>query len=297
MNDAAKVWESLRTTVDPEAVEAIEFAFNSLESLGTEIDYMSQPVAGVCVVGYFDRLPDDEILQDELHYALRAYGLDENAILSFERAEIENADWLIEWKKHWKPTTVGRFVIAPPWEAVDEPEKIVIRIEPNMAFGTGTHETTRLCLAAIDEYYRPGNSFLDIGTGTGILTIAAAKITGGNTSGSECAPILAYDNDPDAIKIARENAELNCVNDLVHFVEGEISSETPSFDFICANLTLDVILPILPTLLKKAESKLVLSGILLEQEGPITKALSDIDIEEFSMKRSGEWIVILIDQR
>src|SRR5688572_4801776 len=196
MNDAIRVWQSLRLTVEPESVEAIEFAFNSLESLGTEIDYMSQPVAEVCVVGYFDRLPDDEILQDEFHYALRSYGLDENAILSIERREIVNADWLAEWKKHWKPTTVGRFLIAPPWDPVDQPEKIILRIEPNMAFGTGTHETTQLCLTAIDKFYRPEDSFLDVGTGTGILAIAAAKLTSRNTSSSQRTLIMACDTDP-----------------------------------------------------------------------------------------------------
>ena len=318
MNDSAKVWESLRLTVSPDAVEAVEFAFNSLESLGTEIDYMSQPVAGVCVVGYFDRLPDDEILQDELHYALRSYGLDEKAIFAVERTEIQNADWLAEWKKHWKPTTIGGFVIAPPWETVDEPDKIVIRIEPNMAFGTGTHETTRLCLAAIDKYYTPGVSFLDVGTGTGILAIAAAKLATENTERTEIikglpeesnpdsftrshsasvfsvnsvAKIFACDTDPDSIKIARENAESNRVEDLIEFVEGEISSDTPQFDIICANLTLAVILPILPLLLGKARSKLVLSGILDEQVGAITNALTD---NKFSIERSGEWIAVTV---
>jgi|SRR5688572_12406278 len=291
MNDAIRVWQSLRLTVEPEAVEAIEFAFNSLESLGTEIDYMSQPVTEVCVVGYFDRLPDDEILQDEFHYALRSYGLDENVILSIERREIENADWLAEWKKHWKPTTVGRFVIAPPWEAVNEPDKTIIRIEPNMAFGTGTHETTQLCLAAIDQDYKPGDSFLDVGTGTGILAIAAAKLTGRNTSSSQCTLILACDTDLDAVSIARQNAELNGVADIIEIVGGEISNETPQFDFICANLTLDVIVPILPLLLKKAKAKLVLSGILVEQESTILQALSD---NEFSIERSGEWIAVMV---
>jgi ribosomal protein L11 methyltransferase len=276
-------------------VEAIEFAFNSLDALGTEIDYMRTPTNGVCVIGYFDGLPDDEVLQDELHYALRAYGLDENAIASIERSEIQDADWLVEWKKHWKPTTVGRFVIAPPWETVDDADKIVIRIEPNMAFGTGTHETTQLCLAAITKLYRSGDSFLDVGTGTGILAIAAAKITGRSTSGSESAPMRACDTDPDSIKIARENAELNDVGDIVNFVEGEISSETPQFDFVCANLTLDAIVPILPLLLEKAQEYLVLSGILAEQETEIVHALSENGVNDPSIDRSGEWIALTVE--
>ena len=304
MNDHAKVWQSLRLTINSDAIEAVEFAFNSLEALGTEIDYMRKPDAGVCVVGYFDGLPDDEILQDELHYALRAYNLDESAILSIERTEIENTDWLAEWKKHWKPTTIGRFVITPPWETVDEPGKFIVRIEPNMAFGTGTHETTRLCLAAIDKYYKLGDSFLDVGTGTGILAIAAASLATGPTEDTNrslglpmpsVANILGIDTDPDSIKIARENAVLNRVDDIVRFLEEELSSETPEFDFICANLTLDVILPLLPLLLGKATGNLVLSGILVDQEGTILQALSENDVDR-AIERSGEWIAVIVQR-
>jgi len=293
MKTQRNIWQALKISVQPEAVEAIEFAFNSLESLGTEIDYMLEPTAGVCVVGYFDRLPDDEILQDELHYALRAYGLDENAILSVERTEIENADWLAEWKKHWKPTTVSGFVITPPWETVDEPDKIVIRIEPNMAFGTGTHETTQLCLEAIDEYYKPGDSFLDVGTGTGILAIAAAKLAGGNTSGSECA-VQGLDVDIEAINIAVENAQLNDVANLIRFKEGTLFADTPEFDFVCANLTLDVIFPILPLLIETSKKYLVLSGILTEQEPQIVEALTKFPCKLCDIRHAGEWICVVI---
>src|SRR5687767_3611368 len=171
-----KQWYSVSVTVAPDVSEAIEYAFNSLDALGTEINHLRKKDAeSITVVGYFNTMPDEEHVEDELHYALRAYGFTEEAVLQIERAEIENADWLSEWKKHWKPTEVGSFVMAPPWSDVDE-TKIVIRIEPNMAFGTGTHETTQLCLRAIEQHYRPGDSFLDVGTGTGILAIAAAKI-------------------------------------------------------------------------------------------------------------------------
>src|SRR5262249_49859629 len=153
-------------------------------------------------------------------------------------------------------TTVGRFVVAPPWEKVVDKDKIVILIEPNMAFGTGTHETTQLCLKAIDENYLPGHSFLDVGTGTGILAIAAAKLASGSSE------ILACDTDADSIKIARENAQANGVGDKTDFLVGPITSETPQFDFVCVNLTIDAIVPILGLLLEKTKSTLVLSGIL-----------------------------------
>lgn len=303
MNDAPQKWQSLEITVSPEAVEAVEFALNSLDALGTAINQLRKAKAEtVTVVGYFNALPDDQILQDELHYALRAYDLNEEAIRSVTRGEIEDADWLHEWKKHWKPTIVGGFVIAPPWESVDESEKIVIRIEPNMAFGTGTHETTRLCLAAIEKFYTPGDSFLDVGTGTGVLAIAAAKLnlkseisnlnSGKLNLKSETSnlKLLACDTDSDSVKIAKENAQANGVADAVDFYEGSISGDTPTFDFVCANLTIDVIVPILPLLLEKTNRTLVMSGILAEQRQFIEKALSS---QNFEIETLGEWISVI----
>ena len=156
--------------------------------------------------------------------------------------EVADRDWLEEWKKNWQPVQVGRFVIAPPWiEIGDAPGRIVIRIEPGMAFGTGTHETTRLCLAAIEKHFN-GGSFLDVGTGTGILAMAAAKMFPG-------ARIDACDTDPHAIEIARENAKANGVVNQIEFRVGSIEETTPSADLVCANLTADVILQIIPALI------------------------------------------------
>lgn len=313
-----ETWLALEITVAPEAAEAVEFAMNSVNALGTAISFRRvNQTEALTVTGYFNVLPDDQILQDELHYALRSYDFDEEAIHSVKRETIENADWLAEWKKHWKPTEIGRFVIAPPWETVDVPEKIVIRIEPNMAFGTGTHETTQLCIAAIEQLYQPGDSFLDVGTGTGILAIAAAKLslatedtesfeTAGNvfthrdkttnTSVSSVAKILACDTDADSIKIARENAGSNDA-EWIEFEAGPISSETPKFDFVCANLTIDVILPVLCLLLEKTGKTLVLSGILAEQESLIVDALAERDVDDFHVQRQGEWISVMVSVR
>jgi len=282
-------WFALEVTAEPEAAEAIEHALNELNALGTEINHLRRKADdAVTVVGYFNSLPDDDALRDELHYALRIYDLNEDTIQTVERHEIEEQDWLHEWKKHWKPTTVGRFVIAPPWEDVADKDEIVIRIEPNMAFGTGTHETTQLCLSAIEENYLPGQSFLDVGTGTGILAIAAAKLS------SEPVKILAYDTDADSIKIARENAQANGVGDRIDFRLGPITGETPGLDFVCANLTLDVILPVLNLLLEKTRRTLVLSGILIEQEHSIVTALTAAGVRNLSIQRAGEWIAIIV---
>lgn len=293
MDTQQKVWFAIDIDVVPEAAEAVEFAFNELGSVGTEINNLGKKGGdNICVVGYFDNSPDEETIQDELYHALRIYGFSQEAVISSLRREIENTDWLAEWKKHWKPTEVGRFVIAPPWEPVDEIDRILIRIEPNMAFGTGTHETTQLCLKAIEENYQRGGSFLDVGTGTGILAIAAAKL---HERSEPRTPnlILACDTDEDSIAIARENAKLNGV-DNIEFFAGSATEATPEFDFVCANLTIDVILPLLPLLIGKARRTLVLSGILVEQEAMIVSALTAMAMSNFSIERSGEWIAVII---
>ncbi|MGB7203453.1 MAG: 50S ribosomal protein L11 methyltransferase [Pyrinomonadaceae bacterium] len=300
--DNSKTWYAVDVVVEKAAAEAIEFGFDQLDALGTATDQLRRSNAEtVTVTGYFNALPDDKILQNELKNALRIYDFDDSATHSITQSEIEDTDWLVEWKKHWQPTTVGRFMIAPPWSDVADTEKIVIRIEPNMAFGTGTHETTQLCLKAIDENYTPDMSLLDVGTGTGILAIAAAKLATEhkekeqkNISVSSVAKIFACDTDEDSVKIARENADANRVDYKIEFSVGSITGETAEFDFVCANLTLDVITPLLPLLIGKSRQLLLLSGILVEQEDAVIADLLKLQISNFQIENAGEWISVLI---
>lgn len=313
-----KIWRAIEVRVDARASEAIEFALNQLDTLGTEISYFDKNGSdAVGVVGYFDEKPNEENLQKQLAEALRIYGFSTNVIGKIEWREVADKDWLAEWKNHWTPTCVGRFIIAAPWHELDDPDKIVIRIEPNMAFGTGTHETTQLCLAAIDESYKPELSFLDVGTGTGILAIAAARLATEVTENLEqgslskdvpieigllrqtssvrsVAKILACDTDNEAVTIARENAALNGVGDQIEFFTGPIDEKTETFDFVCANLTADVIIPILPLLIGKTRETLVLSGILREQEESILNALQPREAEKHLVTRLGEWISVAV---
>ncbi len=289
-----QTWFALEIMVDTNASEAIEFALNELDAKGTEINNLGKdkPKDVLCVVGYFNEKPLDEILHKELNEALRIYGFSSGAVKKRDWQTIENKDWLAEWKKHWKPTETAKFIIAPSWEKIENAEKIVIRIEPNMAFGTGTHETTRLCLRAIEENYTSEMSFLDVGTGTGILAIAASKFKVENASTDNS--FLACDTDADSIKIARENAALNQVSNIEFYV-GSIDENTPPFDFVCANLTADVIAPLLPLLTAKYKKMLVLSGILREQETLITNELKrEFQISNFKIERDREWISILL---
>ncbi len=285
MSDTPNSWCAIDVVVEATATEAIESAFNELGSLGTEIDSLRK-LSGepLCVTGFFDGPPDIEEVRTTVQESLRIYDFLPASLISITSRTVDETDWLAEWKRHWKPQDVGRFTVAPPWSEVDGSDRIVIRIEPNMAFGTGTHETTQLCLRAIAEIYQPGQSFLDVGTGTGILAIAAAKM-GGRT-------ILACDLDRDSVAIARENAAANGV-DRIEFFEGSISSDTSEHDFVCANLTLDVILPLLPLLTEKTRKTLLLSGILAEQEQAAMDAIGDLVFKDLKIERAGEWISII----
>ena len=287
-------WFALEITVDAEAIEAVEFALNELDSLGTEINNWGKvQTESVCVIGYFNEKPTTEVLQNYINEALKIYGFSSDTVKKTEWREVENKDWLAEWKKHWKATETEKFIIAPSWEKIENSNKIVIRIEPSMAFGTGTHETTRLCLRAIEEHFQSEMSFFDVGTGTGILAIAASKF---RVPSSEFR-VVGCDIDEDSIKIAKENVELNDVAEKIEFFIGSISASTAEFDFVCANVTADVIIPMLSLLVKKTRKILVLSGILLEQKNLIIEKLEEMRISDFTLQTDGEWISVLIEIR
>ena len=284
-------WFAIDFIVSPNAVDAVEHLLNEFDALGIEIDQLRKKSDDdVTVVGYFSDPISEADVKSSLDHILTAFGLEDSQVHSINSRVVENADWLSEWKKHWRPTRSGRFVVAPSWfDVADEIDTVIIRIEPNMAFGTGTHETTKLCLKAIDEHFEPEMSFLDVGTGTGILAIAAAKL-----STAPSPKILGIDVDKDSVDIARDNAATNKVSDKIEFVQRTLDDGIPDFEFVCANLTLDVILPILPKLIQKTQRLLVLSGILTEQEDSIIKELSDLGLKDPIVWRDGEWIGVLI---
>lgn len=275
----------LNVELEPSAREAVEYALMEAGALGTETN---EPPGGLLrVTAYFQTVPDREEVRSELLDALRIYDLPSSSVREMSVAEVANRDWLEEWKKNWQPVTVGSFVIAPPWsELAHVNNQMVIRIEPGMAFGTGTHETTRLCLSAIEKYF-VGGSFLDVGTGTGILAIAAAKL-------DVNARIEACDIDEEAIEIARANAEVNGVGDRINFRVGSVEETTPSADLVCANLTADVISPMLETLLGLTCGKLILSGILNTQTDTILNQLHALGVSDVETEADGEWVCCVV---
>lgn len=279
-------WQALDLDVEAAAREAVEYALMEAGALGTETIEGRDEL--LTIIGYFSNTPDRESVRHELFEALRIYELPTSSVRDMTLREVPDHDWLEEWKRNWQPVEVGRFIIAPPWSEVPQSQnRIVIRIEPGMAFGTGTHETTRLCLRAIEKHFT-GNSFLDVGTGTGILAIAAAKLNPG-------AQIEACDSDPDAVGVARENARVNEVAERIRFDVGSVEATTASADLVCANLTADVIVEFLPKLLAVTCGRLVLSGILKEQIDAVRAGLSKCGVgREIEFKEDGEWVAIVV---
>ncbi len=280
-------WYALDLTTTAAAREAVEYALIEAGALGTETGDVESDQR-LRVTAYFKDVPDRERVRAELAEALRIYQLPSSSVEEMSLRDVEDQDWLGEWKKSWQPVEIGkRFIVAPPWAEIDDDHgRIVIRIEPGMAFGTGTHETTRLCLEAIEKFFN-GASFLDVGTGTGILAIAAAKLV-------PDAVVNACDTDAEAIEIARENAKLNNASQ-ISFRAGSIDDLTPSADVVCANLTADVIEPLLPSLLSITCGHLILSGILETQAASIFSRLRECGVSApREVLEDGEWVAIIV---
>ena len=297
-----KAWYAAEVVVSRNAREAIEYGLMEAGALGTETRDSGEAQA---VTGYFEQQFDEADVRASLINALRIYNFPATELGDVQIDAVPDRDWLAEWKKNWRPVEVGRFIIAPPW-LVSEPgaiatgssaqlnpvaiapgsDLIVIRINPGMAFGTGTHETTRLCLKAIEKYFQ-GGSFLDVGTGTGILAIAAAKLFPN-------ARIDACDTDAEAIEIAKENAHLNEVADRIDFRAGSVETQMASADLVSANLTAPVIVELLPLLLGATCGRLVLSGILDSQVEMVESRLSELGAAILESDQDGEWVALVV---
>ena len=324
-NSANQTWYALDVVIEAPAREAIEYGLMEASALGTETNDDGDRVV---VRGYFDGEPEIELVKSQLLEALSVYSFLPSAMIDLQVSEVPDRDWLAEWKKSWQPVQVGRFFIAPPWlgsepgaiatgsgDPIDSldpvatargSDTIVIRINPGMAFGTGTHETTRLCLKAIEKHYH-GGSFLDVGTGTGILAIAASKLCQKPDSGvpsraarlgwggeGGLSSISACDTDADAIEIAKENAELNEAAGRIDFRVGSVDDQTESADMVCANLTAPVIVELLPALIGATCGRLVLSGILDSQLEMVKSRVLELGVVDFEIDQDGEWIAITI---
>jgi ribosomal protein L11 methyltransferase len=203
---------------------------------------------------------------------------------------IKEIDWINEYQKGFKPVVIDDLAIKTPWDETEFPDKRIIVIEPKMAFGTGKHETTQLCLRAINKAVEPGMKILDLGTGSGILSIYAAML-----GASE---ILGLDIDPEAVPNAKENAETNNVSDIFEARTGSMEQVDKNnyYDMIIANLIYEGIVKLFDDFLKalKPGGKLILSGILDEQESQLTDFIKAKASFEIEIMQQNEWLCYIL---
>ena len=244
----------------------------------------------VKVTGYFEadaKLPDRiAFIEGELR---RIRGMDlgmDLGKLETRRHDVAEQDWTESWKAAFKPFRLGEhMLVKPSWEVVEPlPGDHIIEIDPGMAFGTGTHETTGMCVKLVEKYVKPGDRAIDIGTGTGILAIAAAHMG--------ARPVLATDLDAVAVRVAAENVKINGFEGVIDVRCGDLLDVVQqSGDVVIANIISDVIV----MLAKPVRQRIVdggifiCSGISVDRRQDVLKALEEADFEVLDDLNEGEW--------
>lgn len=208
--------------------------------------------------------------------------------LTLSSDEVQEKDWSECWKQYYKPFRAGEhLVIKPTWETWDAQEgDLIIELDPGMAFGTGTHETTAMCITLIEKYYA-GGKLLDVGTGSGILAIAAARLGATDT--------VAVDIDPDAVRVAQENVEHNGFSSVISVREGDLlQGLNEVFDFAVANILAPVICMLAAPLKNhlKPGSLFICSGIISEAENDVLAALAAAGYTVLEVIHKGDWVAI-----
>lgn len=307
-------WLELSVEVDPEAVEPVSELFARLGYNGGVV--VEQPLV----------VPDGEypdwsaLQQPEIDpsrpVSVRTY-LPEDVEAADKRRQIEEAlwhlgrmrqvgvlqvkackeeDWANAWKDYYGIQRMGeRIVIKPSWlEYTAREGDIVLDLDPGMAFGTGLHPTTRLCLAALEEYVRPDTNILDLGTGSGILAIAAAKLGGPSVR------VQAIDVDQIAVDATRENVERNGLSGQIEVGLGSAAAAQPGgpYDLIVANILATVIIDLAKSLyyLLAPGGILITSGIFHERGDSVIEALQRVGLPVRERRQEGDWICLVSDR-
>lgn len=285
-------WLEVAVTTTAEAVEAVGAQFAALGSGGLVVEDLPAPGARR-VVAYWPAGQEAEERLASLRRFLRAlpaFGLDPGP------AEVrvilrDEAEWAESWKRHYRLQRIGKLVIRPSWEAyAPAPGEVVIDLDPGMAFGTGTHPTTALCLAALQEEASRSGTAVDAGTGSGILAIAAAKLGAGR--------VVACDVDPLACRVAEENVRRNGVSDRVEVRCGDAREVLRSLgrrvDLLLANIVAEVIADLAPDFAAAAVpgGRLLASGITAERSAEVAQALEASALFVTGVRERDGWVVL-----
>ncbi|MCL5057080.1 MAG: 50S ribosomal protein L11 methyltransferase [Actinobacteria bacterium] len=246
------------------------------------------PEAPPCIKGY---LPADDGFGDLLSGLLDALGsINRSYPPEVTLREVEDEDWMNRWRDYYHPFRVGkRLMVKPTWEQADTGEGLlVIEMDPGMAFGCGTHSSTSMCMRLLEDTVRAGEYVIDVGTGSGILAIAAVKL------GASAA--LAVDTDAGAVRTARENVSLNGLEGAITVKEGNLLEGLDTrADIIVANIVADVIIKLLPAAasLLKEGGRFMASGIISGRQEEVAAAIGKTGMNIINTLREGEWVAFL----
>ncbi|TCW42017.1 ribosomal protein L11 methyltransferase [Thermohydrogenium kirishiense] len=301
-------WLEVKVTTSVEAEEAITNIMhevgaggvviedpNDLKMLNdSEWDYVDPDMIvnsdKVVISAYFPLMPNTidkvSIIKDRI-MGLKEYNLDIGDF-TFETSEVDDDDWANSWKKYYKPFKIGkRVVIKPSWEDYKpEENEIVVELDPGMAFGTGSHETTKMCIEFLEDNVKPNNVVFDVGCGTGILSIVSSKL------GAK--KVYAVDLDDVAIKVASLNVKLNNLNNVEVLKSDLLHELTGKADLIVANIIADIIIKATYDIHEKLNENgiFISSGIIKDRKDDVLDAISKY-FDIIDIKEDGEWIAIL----
>jgi ribosomal protein L11 methyltransferase len=250
---------------------------------------------GVLVTAYLDKETIEPVLEDlrTKIKGLTAFGLD-IGLAEVTAVPVNSSDWENEWKKYFKPFRLGQhMVVKPSWETFELAEDdILIEIDPGNAFGSGTHETTSMCIEQIEKYNPSGKTVIDVGCGSGILAIAAGKLN--------AASLIAVDIDETAVYTARDNLVNNGLGKIASVRHGNlIDVVDEKGDLVVANIIAEIILILLGDIEKvlKPEATFICSGIINTKSKMVLDALTEKGFEVLEMVEKGEWVAITAQKR
>ena len=303
-----ELWLEFTTRVEPEAVESVSAAFaehgqgvaieQAVES-SRDGDIVNLPQDTPVTVRTYLPLADPSVddRRAQLEKAVWALG-QLREVSPLQVRTLREADWANAWKEHFFVHRVGqRTVIVPSWrerEYERRPDDVVLLLDPGMAFGTGLHPTTRLCLIAVEQLVTPGMRVLDIGAGSGILSIAAARLGAIEVSAVEIEPFAA--------SVCQENVNRNHVADIVEVRAGTLDAEPAQderVDLILANITIATLLqlhPLLPAYLRPG-GRVVMSGVLAERAEELLDALRAAGWEHERTDQEQDWVALYVRRR
>lgn len=298
-------WTDMKITVPKTEAEDAEAIATGISGSGIYIEDYSDLEQQVEAIAHVDLIEQELVEKDRTVVSVHLYlSPDENPAEVTEllrdrlaRAELHaelsvsgvaEEDWANNWKAYYHAMTLGkRLAICPSWETMDT-DRVVLRLDPGMAFGTGTHETTSLCLEALDEFVGGGERMLDIGTGSGVLAIGALLLGAGSA--------LGVDIDEMCVRTAAENAALNGVADRFAAVAGDLSDKASGrYDIITANIVANAIIKLSPAVkpLLAEKGLFIASGIIDEREEEVAAAIEAAGLAVQQIRRKNGWVAIL----